>query len=244
MRDLLHVGTWAVGCALGIGFAFATAWLFYDLEPLSFILLLTLPLFVRESLVKKREKHKEQLDVCFKDALLILRNALEAGYSAEHGLVETVRGLEGLYGKNALITREFREMAGKVSAGITMEQAFNEFAGKTDSKHIKEFAGLFRILKRTGGNLNRVIRQTVAGLTDTIALKRDLNVVIAAKRGEFRIMCAIPYGILLYLRLLAPDMVTPLYHDVFGMVFMSCIFLCCILCFVLGRLIISRTLQV
>ncbi len=242
MRDTVGIKTWAVGFAWGIGFVLATSWLFYDLEPLSFILLLTLPLFIRGSVVRGRTKLKHELDICFKDALLIFRNALEAGYSAEHGLIETVRGLEGLYGKNAVITKEFREMSGKVCAGITMEQAFAEFAAKTDADHIIEFAGLFRILKRTGGNLNRVIGQTVTGLTDTIALKRDLNVVIAAKKGEFGIMCAIPYGILLYLRLFAPDMVSPLYHDAFGEAFMTVMLICCALCFLIGRTIIDRTL--
>jgi tight adherence protein B len=234
----------AIGILFGLLFVSLTSWLFYDLEPVSLLLVLVIPLFVRRFRKKKREQRMQTLDIQFKDALQYLRNGLDAGYSPEHSLKDAAKGLESLYGKNAEITKGFDEMAGKLSTGMNMEQAFFEFAESTGVERIREFAGLFGILKRTGGNLNRVIRGTVVNLTDSINLRRDLNVVIAAKRGEFNIMCAIPYGILLYLKLLAPEMSAPLYHSSFGILFMSVILLLCMLCFYLGQRVIERTLRV
>ncbi len=233
-----------LGILTGVSFAFLTSWLFYDLEPVSGLLLLVTPLFVRGFRKKKKEQRMETLDIQFKDALQYFRNGLDAGYSPEHSLKDAARGLESLYGKNAEITKSFEEMAGKLSTGMTMEQAFSEFADNSGVGRIREFADLFRILKRTGGNLNKVIRRTVTDLTDSINLRRDLNVVIAAKRGEFNIMCAIPYGILLYLKLLAPEMSAPLYHSSFGIAFMTVILVLCSLCCFLGRRVIGRTLRI
>ncbi len=232
------------GLTAGGTFSLLTAWLFYDLEPLSLVLLAGVPLFIRSFEKAQKEKRMLALDIQFKDALLYFRNGLDAGYSPEHSIVDAARGLESLYGRKNEITKGFETMAGKISTGTSLEQAFTEFAENTGVQRIKEFADLFRILKRTGGNLNRVIRRTIANLTDSINLRRDLNVVIAAKKGEFNIMSAIPYGILLYLKLLAPEMSAPLYHNTFGISFMTGVLLCCILCYIFGRMVIKRTLHV
>jgi tight adherence protein B len=76
------------------------------------------------------------------------------------------------------------------------------------------------VVKRTGGNLSQVLRQTGSVLQDKIELKRELRTTIAAKQMEFQIMCAVPYGILLYLKLCAPAMSSALYHNAFGILFM------------------------
>ena len=230
------------GILAGAVFALVTAWLFYDLEPIALILLGGIPFFAIGFERKKRRETVQAMDIQFKDALQYLKNGLDAGYSAEHSLADTAKGLEGLYGRKAIITREFGIMAGKLSAGMTMEQAFGEFADSVDAAAVREFADLFKILKRTGGNLNKVIRRTVSNLNDTINLRRDLNVVIAAKRGEFMVMSAIPYGILLYLKLLAPEMSAPLYHSTFGISFMTGMLAGCLACFVFGMKTINRTL--
>ena len=65
-----------------------------------------------------------------------------------------------------------------------------------------------------------VLRQTGSVLQDKIELKRELHTAIAAKQMEFRVMCVVPYGILLYLKLFAPAMSGALYHNVFGILFM------------------------
>ncbi len=232
------------GVTIGIAYALATAWLFYDFEPISMALILTVPFFVKYVSEKKREACIQSLDVAFKDALQYFRNGLDAGCSPECSLKNAVKGLEGLYGKKAEITKGFERMAGKISTGMSMEQAFLEFAAETKAVRIKEFAELFRVLKRTGGNLNKVIRRTIANLTDSINLRRDLNVAIAAKKSEFNIMCAIPYGILLYLKLLAPEMSEPLYHSKFGIFFMTLIWVICVINSFWGHAVIRRTLQV
>ena len=232
------------GILSGTGFALLTSWLFYDLEPVSVLLLGVIPLFIYGFKKKRRALRTERMDIRFKDALQYFRNGLDAGYSPEHSIADTAKGLAGLYGKDAEITKEFMIIAGKLQTGMTMEQAFTEFAERTGAVRIKEFADLFRILKRTGGNLNKVIAGTLSDLSDSISLRRDLNVVIAAKKGEFYIMSAIPYGILLYLRLLAPEMSAPLYHSMFGIGFMTVILVCCAVCHIFGKTVIERTLKV
>ena len=142
------------------------------------------------------------------------------GYSPESSVRESVKHLEQLYGRGHGICLEFRRMAKQMDLGSNMEEVFLEFGKRTDVADIKQLAEVFSIVKRTGGNLSQVLRQTGSVLQEKIELKRDLHTAIAAKEMEFQVMCAVPYGILLYLKLCAPAMSRSLYHNTFGIIFM------------------------
>lgn len=111
-------------------------------------------------------------------------------------------------------------MQQQLELGQGMEQVFQEFGERSDVEDIKQLADIFAIVKRTGGNLGQVLRQTGGVLQAKIELKRELRTVIAGKQMEFQIMCMVPYGILLYLKFCAPAMSEGLYHNLFGILFM------------------------
>lgn len=203
-----------------LGSAALTAWLFFDFAPVSGLLLAYIP--VAWYRYKKEEKYKQkwELNLAFKDALVCLENNLAVGYSAEGSIRETVKNLEQLYGKEHEIHLEFRRMVKQMDLGSNVEDVFLDFGRRSEVADIKQLAEIFIIVKRTGGNLSAVLRQTGSVLQEKIELKRELHTVIAGKKMEFQVMCGVPYGILLYLKLCAPAMSRPLYHNTFGIVFM------------------------
>lgn len=220
-----------------------TIWLFFDFEAWAFLLLLLSPLMVKNMLKKAERKRKWALNVAFLDSLQFMKNGLNAGYSPEGCVREARKGLEKLYGDDARITKEFTTMEAQISMGITMEEALMGFAKRCQVEDVSTFAELFSILKRTGGDLDKVIQQTTSNLRDRLELARELNIVVAEKLGEFRLMCAIPYGILLYLRLCAPSMCEPLYHNLPGCVFMCGMLLLYIACIVAGEWIMNNRMR-
>ncbi len=202
-----------------------TAWLFFDFsKAASGLLLLLAPKLVRE-IKRAGEEEKAKLHLAFRDALLYLRNALNAGYSPESSMREAVKGLEGLYSANERICREFHYMISQMETGHSMEEAWSDFGERSRVEDIRQFAAVFSVVKRTGGELGGVLRQTGEVLQEKVELQRELRTVIAAKEMEFRVMCMIPYGILLYLRVFAPAMTDALYHQNFGEIFMWCVLL-------------------
>lgn len=201
----------------GIGL---TAWLFFDFAAVSLLLLLYLPFALKKRKKEQRRQQKWEMNLAFKDALVCLENSLAVGYSPENSIRESVKNLEQLYGKEHAICREFRRMVQQMELGTGMEEVFSEFGRRSDVEDIKQLADIFAIVKRTGGNLSRVLRQTGSVQQEKIELKRDLHTAISAKRMEFQVMCGVPYGILLYLKLCAPSMAGTLYHSLFGVLFM------------------------
>lgn len=197
-----------------------TAWLFFDFALISVLLVLYLPLALYGKGKERKRKEKWELNLAFKDALVCLENNLAVGYSAESSIRETVKNLEQLYEKEHEICREFRRMVKQMDLGKGVEDAFSEFGDRSGVEDIRQLADIFSVVKRTGGNLSVVLRQTGSVLQDKIELKRELHTAIAAKQMEFRVMCVVPYGILLYLKLFAPAMSSALYHNGFGILFM------------------------
>lgn len=197
-----------------------TAWLFFDFAAVSLILLAYLPIAVGKRKKEEIRKQKWELNLAFKDALVCMENSLAVGYSPESSVRESIKNLEQLYGKEHSICLEFRRMTQQMELGYSMEQAFMEFAQRSDIEDVKQLADIFVTVKRTGGNLGQVLRQTGQVLQDKIELKRELRTVIAGKQMEFQIMSLVPYGILFYLKVCAPAMSAGLYHNWFGIFFM------------------------
>lgn len=205
---------------LTVGSVLLTAWLFFDFAHISWLLLLYVPVALLEQKKEQKRKRKWELNLAFKDALVCLENSLAVGYSPESSIRESLKNLEQLYGRDHDICREFRRVAKQMDLGTSMETAFLEFGRRSGVEDIRQLADIFAVVKRTGGNLSQVLRQTGGVLQDKIDLKRDLHTTIAAKRMEFQIMCVVPYGILLYLKLCAPAMCAALYHNLTGILFM------------------------
>ncbi len=227
-RKKLNVGRIKKTIALLVppmGVTLLTAWLFFDFSPAAIGLLGYLPFAVREAWKEQKQKEKWEINLAFKDALICLENSLLIGYSPENSLRETVKELKRLYDDSHPICLAFRKMVKQVELGLSMEQAFLEYGTESGIADIRQLAEVFSVVKRTGGNLGLVLRQTSGVLQGKIELKRDLRTTIAAKRLEFQIMCLVPYGILLYLKLCAPSMCEPLYHSGVGIVFMWVVFL-------------------
>lgn len=205
---------------LTIGSVVLTAWLFFDFATVSLVLLLYVPVALRQKKKERNRQRKWELNLAFKDALVCLENSLAVGYSPESSIRESVKSLDQLYGRDYDICREFRRMAKQMDLGTSMEEAFLDFGERSGVEDIKQLADIFAVVKRTGGNLSQVLRQTGSVLQEKIELKRELRTVIAAKRMEFQMMCIVPYGILLYLKLCAPSMTGALYHNLSGILFM------------------------
>lgn len=220
-----------------------TAWTFFDFSLLSAGLVLYVPFSVKKCIRKWKEQMKYELNLAFKDALISMENCMAVGYSSESALKEAEKDLIQLYGEEHRLCTEFGRMSKQLELGRSIEEAFREFAERSAVEDIRLLAELLSVTKRTGGNVTQVFRQTQGILQEKIELGREIQTVIAAKKLEFQIMCMVPYGILLYLKLCAPAMVCSLYETVPGVLFMCVAFFWYLAMSTLGERMIGRELN-
>ena len=71
----------------------------------------------------------------------------------------------------------------------------------------------------------QVLDNTAIRLRDKMEVMEEIEACLAAKKMEERIMGCMPCGIILYLRLLSPGFLDPLYGNVLGAAVMTAVWL-------------------
>lgn len=208
---------------------FYRSWLFLlFLSPFGVIL----PLVVRKNMCDKR---RELLGSQFKDAILALSSALQAGYSAENAWREAWQEMICIYGEDGLITREFGVMVKAIAVNETPEQVLEDFAARSGIDEIVSFAQVFRLAKRSSGDLVSIIDSTSRTISEKLRVREEIVTVTTAKQLEQTIMSVIPAAIILYLRFAFVGFLDVLYEGVFGRAVMTVCLLIYGSAVVLGR---------
>ena len=188
---------------------------------------------------QQMKNRKWQLNLEFRDGILSVSAALNAGYSAEHAFEEAWKDLRLLYKKNSLIMKEFSYLINQIRMNITVEKALSDFGERTGIEDIISFAEIFSTAKRTGGDLIKVIKSTSNAINDKIEVKREIITLITSKKYEANIMNLIPIGILCYLYFSSPGFLDPLYHNLFGVIVMTLLLGCYLGAFLLSEKIMA-----
>ncbi|MDF2542592.1 MAG: putative rane protein [Herbinix sp.] len=181
--------------------------------------------------IKRKRKQcildrKWQLNVEFRDGIISLLAALNAGYSIEHAFKEALEDLKLMYDEKSLIMKEFAYLVNQINMNITVEKALNDFAARSGAEDIINFSEVFSTAKRTGGDIIHIIKTTCNNIGDKIEIKREIKTLITAKKFEADIMKLIPLGIVGYLLLSSPEFLEPLYHNIAGVIIMTILLGC------------------
>lgn len=174
---------------------------------------------------KKKEKFQRQ----FKEALQSLRTVLNVGYSIENAVREVHKEMITLYGKESLITKEFSYLVRQLEMNIPIEQAWKTFANRIDVNEVTHFVTILSTIKRSGGDMLVVLKQTIDMICMKLEVQQEIYTIIVAKQMEFKIMSAIPMGIIVYLKMSFPEFLSVLYGSVIGKMVMT---VCLIIYFV------------
>ncbi|NOU99018.1 type II secretion system F family protein [Paenibacillus planticolens] len=184
---------------------------------------LVFPRIRKQQLIQMR---KNKLYVQFKQALSCLSSSMTVGKSIETAFQEALEDLKLLYPDPAcLIVIEFSIICRKVENGEPIEAALKNFAERSHLEDVVSFTDVFLTCKRTGGNLVEVMKRTAAVIGEKLEITQDINVMIAQKRFESRVLLFAPIVIVAVLAFSSPEYMQPLYSGV-GVVIMSgCLFM-------------------
>ena len=157
----------------------------------------------------------------FREAIMSVNASLTAGYSIENAFVEAGKDMAKLYGEDGLITREFVYLTRALRANETLENVLSDMARRSGVDDIRDFADVFAAAKRSGGDLNRIIRRAADTISEKMDVKREIETLTSSKRYENRIMEIVPFAIICYISLTSPDFIEALYHNATGIAVMT-----------------------
>lgn len=147
---------------------------------------------------RKEKERRQRLRNEFKEAVLSVAANLRAGYAVENAFRETLQEMGMLYGRETVIYREIYRIVQGLANRISIETLMGEFARRAKISEIQEFADIFAIAKRSGGNLTEIIYETAGTIGEKIEVEKEIQVLTAAKRLEQNVMSFIPFAIILY----------------------------------------------
>lgn len=197
------------------------AWLFYD----SWIFIIPGMLIVffyfrekRRVLARRRMRRMRQQLREFLNAMIA---ALQTGRSIENAFAQAVKDSEEYFGKDTELLLEMKRICAAIRVNEPLEKLLSEFADRSCMEELEYFAEVFKVGKRSGGNIVSIIKHTTRMLRERMEAEDEIAAVIARKRLEFYIMSVIPMAMIFYLRFGAAGLVEQLYGNAPGVIMMT-----------------------
>lgn len=196
-------------------------------------------IFCRWSGKQKLLRRKKELHYHFKDVLIAMKTAVQAGYAVENAVFEAAEDLQMRYGARDWMVRELKYMWKQMQLGIPVEKLFLDFGERCGIEDIQNFAGVLAIGKRSGGNMSQLLENAVRVLGDKIETQKEIEAAVAAKKYEQTVMSIVPAVIILYMQISFPGFLDILYGSVFGGIVMSVCLAVYMMAWYIGRKIVE-----
>ena len=215
------------------------SYLFYDsMAAFALFLLPFLYFYLNRRKQTLCEKRKQLLNHQFREVILAVSSHLQAGFSVENAFMEAYRDIQMLFGSKSLMARELAWILRRVESNESLEQALLQLAQRSGLEDIYEFAEVFAIAKRGGGEIRNIMRRTADIIGDKMDVKREIKTIMSEKELEQRIMQCMPFGIIGYLSLTSPGFLDSLYHNLPGIALMTvCLGVYVFACFMADRIL-------
>lgn len=204
-----------------LGLCGLVSWLFYHSFWAVLPFLAGFPVFLKKSREKRIKERREELLTEFLTGIRAIASALDAGYSMENALGEALKETEKVYGMDGVFTEELREMERKRNLNQSMETLWADLGKRSGLEDIENFGEIFQVARRSGGNLKEIIQSTADNITRKTETRREIEISLAAKKMEQKVMSAVPFFILAYVDLGSPEFLEDLYHNTLGIFIMT-----------------------
>lgn len=220
---------------LWIGISGLVAYFFYRSWIVGGLVMTGFPLFLKWQKGTAIARRKWELTLAFREAVVMVAANLQAGNSVENAFRRVYAELNSLYGENADITKEFMVIRRGLDNNLVLEKLLLDLGCRSGVEDISDFADIFAIAKRSGGNLREIITDTANIISDKIEMKKNLRVLISEKQFEQKIMSVIPFFILVYVGSTSPGYFDSLYHNLSGIGIMTACLVGYVLALLWGR---------
>lgn len=151
------------------------------------------------------EKRRKEVLAQFRDMLSGLTTALGTGSNVIDSFISVCSDLLVQYDEDAYIIKEMNTIISGVENNISIEEMIYDFGVRSGVDDIKDFADVFKITYRKGGNFKDIIRNTYEILGDKIEINQEIETTIASNKLEQKIMVAMPILLVGVIKMLSPD---------------------------------------
>ncbi len=162
---------------------------------------LFLPVRVQQIINKRRKKLRQQ----FRDMLDGLTTSLGAGNNMMDSFYSVREDLRIQYEEGAYILNELDIIIAGIQNGVLVEEMLLDFGNRSGIDDIKSFAEVFNVCYRKGGNMQEIIRDTHAILSDKMEIGEDIDTVVTSSKTEQNLMLIMPIALIGVIKGMSPE---------------------------------------
>ena len=164
---------------------------------------------------RSHRKRQDALVDQLADTLSILASSLRAGYSFLQAL-DTVSKEIGEPSAG-----EFQRVVAEIRLGRPIDDALSAMAYRVKSDDLKWAVIAINVQRQVGGNLAEVLDIVANTVRERAYIRRQVNVLSAEGRLSVAILACLPFGILLYISIVNPDYIEPLFTTTPGLILLG-----------------------
>lgn len=188
-------------------------------------------------------RNRQEVAVQFRDCILSVTASLQAGYSVENAMLESIHDMEIIHGRDSVIYRELILIRRGMRINISLEELLTEFGRRSECEEIIQFAEVFSIAKRSSGSLTNIIKNSAELISKKISIRQEITVLVSGKQMELTIMKGMPFVILLYVESANRGYFDCLYHNAGGIAVMTGCLIAYLVAYGCGERIMSNTMR-
>lgn len=149
---------------------------------------LFLPIRQQQILESRKRKLKSQ----FRDMLEALSTSLGSGKNVPESFRNAYSDLQNQYEEGTFILQELKTINSGVVNGINIEELIADFGKRSGCPDIEDFAGVFEVGYRRGGNIRNTIRKTCQILGEKMEVAQEIETTVTGSKNQQYIMLVMP----------------------------------------------------
>lgn len=212
---------WMLYLAQAVGITGMLGYFFYRSGEMTLLLMPLVPILIKQKKQERCIKRKQELTRQFKETMIAVDNSLQAGYSLENAFVEAYKEMSAFYKESSVIVVELDSIRTGMQNGWQLEELLQDLGERSGIEDILDFVNVLVIGKKSGGNINRIIKSAVSVIEEKMETKQEIEVLLSSKKLEAKIMSGIPFFIILYIGMTSKGYFDTLYQTIGGNLFMT-----------------------
>lgn len=152
-----------------------------------------------------RDNGQRKLKVQFRDMLEALVTAFGAGKNVTDAFASVYEDMCNQYEENAFIVKELSCINSGITNGFTIEELLLDLGNRSGCEDILDFANVFDICYRQGGNIKQTVRNTCVIIGDKMSVAEDIETVVSGSKSEQNIMLVMPVALVALIKLSSPE---------------------------------------
>ena len=167
--------------------------------------------FIPGFYVKYRQRKRfRALNNQLGDTILLLSNALKAGYSFAQAMATIARSAP------VPMADEFNRAVREMNLGITVDDALDHMNARIESDDFDLMVTAVQIHRVVGGNLAEILDTIAFTIRERIRIQGEIRTLTAQARASGYIITALPFGLSAILILISPSYMLPMFHSILG----------------------------